>query len=42
VSIVKPVDDRMPQRAKAHMTHEAAGPQTETQRQGAPIIYFGG
>jgi len=40
VPIVKPVDDRMPQRGKAHMTYEAASPQTETQRQGSPIIYL--
>jgi FixJ family two-component response regulator len=30
----------MPQGGKVHMTHEAAGPQSETQRQGTPIIYL--
>jgi len=38
--MVKSVDDRMPQRAKAHMTHGGASSQSEIQRQGAPIIYL--
>jgi hypothetical protein len=40
VPIVKPIDDRIPKGGKAHMTHVSTSPQSETQRQGVPIVYL--